>query len=126
MDILHKIPLSIRRGQIGEFMFSRALSGGSGGGSEIEFTIISGVSALTVYRKEDFTQFKILITNIVSSYPMSLKGSNDKSNYTSLKTWSAVTSTYEDILSYVGNYTYFTFQNTANVSATVSAKAKTV
>ena len=107
-------------------MFSRALSGGSGGGSEIEFTIISGVSALTVYRKEDFTQFKILITNIVSSYPMSLKGSNDKSNYTSLKTWSAVTSTYEDILSYVGNYTYFTFQNTANVSATVSAKAKTV
>ena len=103
-----------------------AMSSGNSGGTEIEFTIVSGMSAMTMFRKEDYSKFEIMINSINSGYPMSLIGSTDKTDYTSLKTWSATTSTYEDILSYLGNYNYFYFKNTANIAANITAKAKTV
>lgn len=89
--------------------------GGSSNQSEFSITVAGKRTSATnsyncIFRVEDYTNFYIQVTFINHpSYPLNLEVSNDGSTYTTVKTWGAVTSSFEDIYSLVQGYTWFRF-----------------
>ena len=68
----------------------------------------------TNYQTKDYTKFTVKITNIGStSYPPKLYASNSRQNWTLKKTWTAVTSGYEDITDLIKDYEYFYFMTSS-------------
>ncbi len=107
------------------------IMGESGGGGELEFTILASDSGGAVFKKSDISSFEVKIDAIQSTsyYPM-LKASNSPaldtnriSSWTTIKTYTSVTSTFEDVLSLVSGYEYFGFNTGAgSQNAVITAK----
>lgn len=103
-------------------MLVKMETGSGGGGGSLEFQAAVKYAGGIVFKKEDLKSCEIKVNVVDSvSYPLQLvvgssylSNATDLNNWTVIKSWTTATSSYEDVLSSVGSYSYFGFKTGSN------------